>query len=1206
MPDNFNTAYLLSSKERQQPQMDAMLAELDAMSQGPQQVPPSVPVAQAPMPASLAQPVPKKEPSPGIINETLKAVGGGMAEGARQAWNTIDDAATWLDNHFLDLRINSQTFGQVGGATASGGEAHKEALQIPDLPEWAQNKTAAGQVGRSLVQFAVPFLGATKALKMAGVANGVVRGGAAGMATDFAGFDPHEKRLSNLILEMTDGNPALGKPVFDYLAADPSDTNMEGRLKNTLEGLGIGIAAEGVLKGFKAVKAYANSKGKNAAQMLQEASKETPAAATKGSEKAPVGEALDERIVKAQARVEALEGAGKDPSAAQKLLDSLLRKKDDGLYEAGSKLTKEQAGKLDSAGEVDNIAPAIANEKKPPVIPEDKVGSLVQAAREGGMEKLAQAVKKSDFNFTHIDTDDEVKSTIDAFSAVFEKEADLAKHGTQSFAEMKELAEELGADADTLKGLYQDTGNLGGRILAHRALMAASAEHVAKLAKVAATGDTQGILDLRKQVALHAAIQAKMKGVQTEVARALSQFRINSTGVDLGFDERDTLIEAMGGYAVNIKFARQLAEISDPKKLNALTRKGALARTQDALFEVWVNGLLSGPQTHVVNAMGNALVAIGSSAERYGASLIGKVLRTGPDAVQAGEAKAHLFGMMEGIKDALSITREGLDAVVRAGGEALTGDLQAARNTLMESSGEFGSVYRSFASDAPILDNAAYATKEMDLQAAAISAEAFGLDQAGMMGRLADGLGALIRTPGRLLTASDELFKTIHYRGELKAQAYRTAVAEGRSGEALFQRIAELVEDPTPELSAQALQAARVGTFTSPLGRGGAAFQQAVSHTPGARYIVPFMRTPINIMKYVGERTPGLNLLSANVRQEFLAGGARRDMVLAKTTLGGSLYALGAYLSAQGLITGGGEKNQAAERLGGWQPYSIKVGDTYYAYNRMDPVGMFLGLAADVADLSGSVGKEEMEGVASAAVLALSRNLVSKSYASGLVNLIEAIANPDTKGESYIRNFAASWVPSAVNAVRKEEDPLMREVWSLTDALKNRIPGFSKDLPPALNVFGEEVSYKAGLGPDILSPIATSDAATDPSAAEIARLNIDLQLPAKTIGGGNGSPGIDLTPQQYHRLVKLMGAEVGDGGFKGAMRGLLADPAYQSLPEDPSNNTYMEAKEATIRKVFERYKRVAALKLLDEDPELMAKWQQDKRNAANALQGILQ
>lgn len=59
-------------------------------------------------------------------------------------------------------------------------------------------------------------------------------------------------------------------------------------------------------------------------------------------------------------------------------------------------------------------------------------------------------------------------------------------------------------------------------------------------------------------------------------------------------------------------------------------------------------------------------------------------------------------------------------------------------------------------------------------------------------------------------------------------------------------------------------------------------------------------------------------------------------------------------LANDGLITGRGpadyrENNVLRET--GWQPYSIRVGDTYYAYNRFEPVGILFGLAADWADI---------------------------------------------------------------------------------------------------------------------------------------------------------------------------------------------------------------------------------------------------------------
>ena len=74
---------------------------------------------------------------------------------------------------------------------------------------------------------------------------------------------------------------------------------------------------------------------------------------------------------------------------------------------------------------------------------------------------------------------------------------------------------------------------------------------------------------------------------------------------------------------------------------------------------------------------------------------------------------------------------------------------------------------------------------------------------------------------------------------------------------------------------------------------------------------------------------------------------ARRDLALGKLIAGSMAMAVSADLVMSGSITGAGPTNPKMRnimRATGWQPYSIKVGDKYYAYNRLDPVGALLGL----------------------------------------------------------------------------------------------------------------------------------------------------------------------------------------------------------------------------------------------------------------------
>src|SRR5947209_14307675 len=103
------------------------------------------------------------------------------------------------------------------------------------------------------------------------------------------------------------------------------------------------------------------------------------------------------------------------------------------------------------------------------------------------------------------------------------------------------------------------------------------------------------------------------------------------------------------------------------------------------------------------------------------------------------------------------------------------------------------------------------------------------------------------------------------------------------------------------------------------------------------------MRTPLTLAHFTLERSPGLNLLSSTWRADYAAGGALRAAAMGKVTGGALLMGSAIYFSQAGLITGGGPADpklrQHKIELEGWRPYSIRVGDVYYGYDRLSPVG---------------------------------------------------------------------------------------------------------------------------------------------------------------------------------------------------------------------------------------------------------------------------
>lgn len=871
---------------------------------------------------------------------------------------------------------------------------------------------------------------------------------------------------------------------------------------------------------------------------------------------------------------------------------------------------------------VANVAPLTERAKlvKPsPSVRKKQVDGMIEALTKGDASTLAKMVKESDFNFDRLDTTEDIKEMIDAFSAQFEKSVDTATRGKQTMEQMRVFAKEIGTSPETLRELYKDTGFLAERVWAHRSLMMASSEKLRGMANHLRENphDMTALLAFRKHVMVHAEIQARMKGTQTEIARALAAMRGKATAAEFKADEFSTLLESLGGYKANVELAKKLAQITDPARFNAVARKTAGARTADAIYEGWVNGILSGVSTAVVNGIGNAIVPVVNAVERTTAAAIGSgraVFSKGvvEDRFRFGEVEQAARAYIGGMWDVLRIQKEGWGEL----GEAATlfskgvvaGDstyIQQAEKIISESD-NLGNAVKTFFDRQPRQDTLGASQLESSAERSAISSGTWDFRPDTYAGAFIDYAGAAIRTPGRALMAMDEMFKTAMYRAEIRAQSYRKALNEGREGGDMQKRMTELMETPTPDMSITALEAARTGTFSNALGPRMSTLQALVAKdipgpVPLLRFVLPFVRTPTNLIAWVGKRTPGLNALSQQVREDFMAGGARRDMVVAQTAMGTAIYSAGYMLKESGMVTGGGEKNQAAEKLGADQPYSIKIGDKWYAGNRMDPIAMPFFLAADLADLSGHISSREMDDLAVMGFLAIQRNLVSKSYLKGITDAVMATSDPERFGQGFVNRLAGSLIPAVVASGTREQDPYIKEVWNVVDAIKSRTPGFSKEVPNHVNILGEEVKFTDGWGPDFASPVKVQDTTQIPPVArEIARVNADLEHPPRSLRVTQGV-SIDLTPQQYHRYMKLAG-----GIFKTEATKLIDTEQYKALPEVPDDTDpdYITGKQAYLKALWSNSLAAGRAQLLEEDKELRSKFELSLTNQGRVFQGL--
>jgi hypothetical protein len=417
--------------------------------------------------------------------------------------------------------------------------------------------------------------------------------------------------------------------------------------------------------------------------------------------------------------------------------------------------------------------------------------------------------------------------------------------------------------------------------------------------------------------------------------------------------------------------------------------------------------------------------------------------------------------------------------------------------------------------------------------------------------------------------AEDELFKAIGYRMELRALAMRDGIKQGLKGDDLARHIQGVINDPPEEFALKAIDTARYQTFTKPLGTMGKEVQDIARTHPAFRIIMPFIRTPSNIVKFAAERSP-FGLLFKDVRDSLRKGGIERDIASSRIMMGSGLGGAITAMAAEGHITGAGPTDsrlRAALYRTGWQPYSLKIGDKYYAYSRLEPLGMLLGINADFAEIAGQIGDVEATEIAAGITGSIAKNLISKTYLRGLSELVQAVHDPDRYGERYIQNFIGTVVPTGIAQIARSEDPILRDAQSLLDKIKSRVPGYSETLPARRNLWGEPIMLSGGLGPDAVSPIYTSEATPSKIDREIVRLEAGIDMPERNIGG------VELTPERYWEFVEMAGKPA-----KAILDTLVNGAKWDGMPD--------YAKEVFIRDTVRKVRDKARMAMVIRYPDL--------------------
>lgn len=367
----------------------------------------------------------------------------------------------------------------------------------------------------------------------------------------------------------------------------------------------------------------------------------------------------------------------------------------------------------------------------------------------------------------------------------------------------------------------------------------------------------------------------------------------------------------------------------------------------------------------------------------------------------------------------------------------------------------------------------------------------------------------------------------------------------------------------------------------------------------GTGLIFPFIQTPLRIMENVVEDlTPVGFLTSQEMRDRLMSGGPDAAVVAAQVTLGSMAIASAATLAASGNIVGYDGGPRAAARAVRPQ-YSIKIGDTWVEYNRLDPVGRLFGFGADVVQYEKRLAEEDVDNPhphAEAAVkamgIAIARNVLAGTWLTSAREVIGLVEQSDGQigaaFESLLANTAGKFLPAGGMARwwEGEDDNVMREA---TDTWERVLAGswWMDELPVKRDtLLGKPVPYDRVFG------IKAKGETDDPLMKELVEIGYELPADSKTFRG------VDLNVEQLARLKELRGQVVKLQGrtFEEELRHLIGTRQWAAM------TNVQKADEIGSRR--RAYHEAAIKALRKEDREFDADVRAEKRRRQLLGQGL--
>lgn len=379
---------------------------------------------------------------------------------------------------------------------------------------------------------------------------------------------------------------------------------------------------------------------------------------------------------------------------------------------------------------------------------------------------------------------------------------------------------------------------------------------------------------------------------------------------------------------------------------------------------------------------------------------------------------------------------------------------------------------------------------------------------ASVLNPLSKALNALDRTTSFLLDAGDRGFFEMWFMNSLNNQMKLNDV-----------------KTPTPEMIEVARQDALTRTWQDTNGytKFVSGVKKALNSVNVGGYglgdvFVKFTKTPANLTKALVDYSPvGLTRAIASDGRKFYQAVSRgqatpklqRTFVnsLSKGITGTMLMIIFAALADNGILKGKSDSDEDVaefeKNVLGIQPYSVKIGDKYYSYEWMQPIGGSAAIVSDIVQqmngqkptqyFKGGTEAEDMANAILSAIQSGGQVLYDQSFMQSLANLFES----DSMMQGLLDGILSEpsvFVPQVLSQTSQLFDDTARRSYVSgrpLETAENKIlykTPWRTNLEPVVDVLGREVAGKNNVWDAYFNPANTSMANTTAASEEMYRV----------------------------------------------------------------------------------------------------------------------